>query len=196
MFFPACSEPVDVVFGIPTSENIPADLFASMKKFISQTVNSFDVGPMKMHVGLVTYSNKASTELKINQLDSKDLIKELMNGLTQQGTEVNVVSALDEAAHLTFTIFGGVRQPSPKAFVLLVPEGSVNSRQEILSAAGRLKSLGVRLITVAVGGSVDQNLYELASTQPPSKFFYNVSDHNALNSKSRNVADVVCKGNL
>ena len=151
---------------------------------------------MKMHVGLVTYSNKASTELKINQLDSKDLIKELMNGLTQQGTEVNVVSALGEAAHLTFTIFGGVRQPSPKAFVLLVPEGSVNSRQEILSAAGRLKSLGVRLITVAVGGSVDQNLYELASTQPPSKFFYNVSDQNALNSKSRNVADVVCKGNL
>lgn len=192
----ACSEPVDVVFGIPTSQNIPADQFESMKKFVSQTIDSFDVGPMKVHVGLVTYSDTVSTTLKIDQLDTKDVVQELTNRLTQQGTKVDVVSALDEASHITFTIFGGVRQSSPKAFVLLVPEGSVNNRQEVLAAAGRLKSLGVKLVILTVGGSVDENLYRLASTQPNSRFLYNIPDHKALGTKSRDVAELVCKGKL
>ena len=191
----ACSEPVDVVFGIPTSQNIPADQFESMKKFVSQTIDSFDVGPMKVHVGLVTYSDTASTTLKIDQLDTKDVVQELTNRLTQQGTKVDVVSALDEASHITFTIFGGVRQSSPKAFVLLVPEGSVSNRQEVLAAAGRLKSLGVKLVILTVGGSVDENLHRLASTQPSSRFLYSTPDHKALGTKSRDVAELVCKGN-
>ena len=182
------------MFGIPTSQDIPQEQFQSMKKFISQTVDSFDVGPMKVHVGLVTYSETASTTLKIDQLDTKDVVQALTDGITQQGRGVNVVSAMDEASHTTFTIFGGVRQSAPKAFILLVPEGSTKSRQEVLAASGRLKSLGVRLVTVAVGGRVDQNLYQLASTQPPSKFFYNIPDHNDLSAKARDVADVVCKG--
>lgn len=195
-FLSACSEPVDVVFGIPTSQTIPPDQFESIKSFVSQTIDSFDVGPMKVHVGFVTYSESALTTLEIDQLDSKDVLQDFTNRLTQQGREVNVVSALDEAFRFAFSIFGGVRQSKPKAFILLVPEGSVSSQQEVLNAAARLKSLGVRLLTVGIGGRIDQNLYELASTQPPSKFFYDVPNHNDLSAKSRDVAEVICKGNL
>lgn len=183
------------MFGIPTSQNIPADQFANMKTFITEIIESFDISPMKVHVGIVTYSETASTALKTDQLYSSSIMKDWTNQLTQQGTKVNVVSALDEATHNTFTIFGGVRQSSPKAFVLLVPEGSVDSRQQVLAAAERLKSLGVRLITVAVGRGIDQNLFQLSSTQPSSKFFYSVPDHRALFTKSRDIAEVVCKGN-
>lgn len=153
------------------------------------------MGLTKVHVGIVTYSGSALT-LEIDQLVSKEVLEDFTNQLTQQGRQINVVSALDEAFRSTFSIFGGVRQSKPKSFVLLVPEGSVSSRQEVLNAAARLKSLGVRLLTVGIGGSIDQNLYELASTQPPSKFFYDVPNHNDLNAKSRDVAEVICKGNL
>ena len=166
-----------------------------MKTFITEIVESFDISPVKVHAGIVTYSETASTALKTDQLYSKNIMKDWTNQLTQQGTKVNVVSALDEATRNTFTIFGGVRQSSPKAFVLLVPEGSADSRQQVLAAAERLKSLGVRLITVAVGRGIDQNLFQLSSTQPSSKFFYSVPDHRALFTKSRDVAEVVCKGN-
>lgn len=163
---------------------------------MSQAIDSFDVGPMKVHVGIVTYSGSALTTLEIDQLVSKEVLDDFTNRLTQQGRQVNVVSALDEAFRSTFSIFGGVRQSKPKSFVLLVPEGSVSSRQEVLNAAARLKSLGVRLLTVGIGRNIDQNLYELASTQPPSKFFYDVPNHNDLKAKSRDVAEVICKGNF
>lgn len=195
-FLLACSEPVDVVFGIPTSQTIPSNQFESIKGFVSQAIESFDVSPMNIHVGLVTYSGSASTTLKIDQINSKDDLKEFTARLTQQGREVNVVSALDEAFRFTFSIYGGVRQSKPKAFILIVPEGSASSQQEVLLAAARLKSLGVRLLTVGVGGSINQNLYKLASTQPPLKFFYNVPNINDLSTKSRDVAEVICKGNL
>ena len=195
-FLLACSEPVDVVFGIPTSQTIPFNQFDSIKRFVSQVVESFDVSPMNIHVGVVTYSESASTTLKIDQMSSKDDLEEFTAGLTQQGRAVNVVSALDEAFRFTFSIYGGVRQSKPKAFILIVPEGSTSSQQEVLLAANRLKSLGVRLLTVGVGGSINQNLYQLASTQPPSKFFYNVPNINDLSTKSRDVAEVICKGNL
>ena len=195
-FLVACSDPVDVVFGIPTSQTIPPNQFESIKSFVSKAIESFDVSPMNVHVGFVTYSGSASTTLKIDQLNSKDDLEDFTDRLIQQGREVNVVSALDEAFRFTFSIYGGVRQSKPKAFILIVPEGSVSSQQEVLRAAARLKSLGVRLLTVGVGGSINQNLYELASTQPPSKFFYNVPNPNDLGTKSRNVAEVICKGNL
>ena len=183
------------MFGIPTSQTIPLDHFQSIKKFFGNIIDSFDIDPMKVHVGLVTYSGTASTALTINQLDSDDVIKEFTNQLSQQGTQVNVASALKEAAHNTFTIFGGVRQSSPKAFVLVVPEGSVNSRQEVLTAAERLKSLGVRLFIVGVGAGIDANLLRLSSSQPYAKFFHNIPDHKTLFIKSRDIAEVVCKGN-
>ena len=195
-FLVACSDPVDVVFGIPTSQTIPPNQFESIKSFVSKAIESFDVSPMNVHVGFVTYSGSASTTLKIDQLNSKDDLEDFTDRLIQQGREVNVVSALDEAFRFTFSIYGGVRQSKPKAFILIVPEGSASSQQEVLRAAARLKSLGVRLLTVGVGGSINQNLYELASTQPPSKFFYNVPNPNDLGTKSRNVAEVICKGNL
>ena len=165
-----------------------------MENFLNDIVDSFDIDPMKVHVGLVTYSSTASTTLKIDQLYSADILKDFTNELIQEGTGVNVVSALSEAAHNTFTIFGGVRESVPKAFVLLVPEGSVNNPQEVLAAAEMLKSLGVKLIIVAVGRGIDQNLFQLASTQPHSKFFHNVSDLGTLFTKSRDIAELVCKG--
>ena len=195
-FLLACSEPVDVVFGIPTSQTIPPNQFEGIKRFVSQAIESFDVSPMNIHVGFVTYSGSASTTLKIDQLSSKEALSDFTSLLAQQGREVNVVSALDEAFRFTFSIYGGVRQSKPKAFILIVPEGSVSSQQEVLLAAARLKSLGVRLLTVGVGGSINQDLYKLASTQPPSKFFYNVPNINDLSTKSRDVAEVICKGNL
>ena len=85
-----------------------------MKEFVSQTIDSLDVGPMKVHVGLVTYGETASTILKMDQLNAKDAVQTLTNGITQQGNEVNEVSAIDEAFHVTFTIFGGVREAAPK----------------------------------------------------------------------------------
>lgn len=195
-FLLACSEPVDVVFGIPTSQTIPRNQFESTKSFVSQAIESFDVSPMNIHVGFVTYSGSASTTLKIDQLTSKDALSDFTSRLAQQGREVNVVSALDEAFRVTFSIYGGVRQSKPKAFILIVPEGSASSQQDVQLAAARLKSLGVRLLTVGIGGSINQDLYKLASTQPPSKFFYNVPNINDLGTKSRDVAEVICKGNL
>lgn len=183
------------MFGIPTSQTIPSDQYQSIKKFVGDIIDSFDIDPTKVHVGFVTYSGTASTALKINQLDSDDVLKDFTNQLSQQGTQVNVASALSEAAHNTFTIFGGVRQSSPKAFVLVVPEGSVDSRREVLTAAERLKSLGVRLFIVGVGAGIDQNLLRLSSSQPYAKFFYSIPDHRTLSPKSREIAEVVCKGN-
>ena len=165
-----------------------------MKYFVNQTIDSFDVGPLQVHVGLITYSSSAQTTLAINQLNSKEVLESFTSSLSQQGNSANVVSALDEAYGSTFTMYGGVRQSKPKVFVLIVPEGSVGGQQEVLQGAARLKSLGVRLLTVGVGQNIDQNLYALASTQPSSKFFYGVPDHKELIGKSRAVADVLCKG--
>ena len=169
-FLSACSEPIDVVFGLPTSQDIPADQFQSIKKFVSETVDSFDVDPMKVHVGLLTYSDTASTALKIDQLDSKSILKQWINQLTQQGRGVSVVSALNEATHNTFTIFGGTRQSVPKAFVLLVSEGYVKNRQEVLAAANRLKSLGVKLLTVAVGSELIRIFFSFPQRSLPQSF--------------------------
>ena len=190
----ACDKPLDVVFGIPVSQNIPADEFDAMKRFVGDVIESLEIGPNKVHVGLITYGGGSSTALNIDELDTKETLKDLSGRIPQQGSDVNVAAALEEAFHNTFTIYGGVRQSAPKALILLVPEGSSSSRQAVQDAAERLKSLGVRLLIIGVGANIDQSLYELASTQPASKFFYLVPDPLSLNTYGRSVADVVCKG--
>ena len=160
-------------------------------------MNGTDIGPKKVHYGLLTYANKAKPLFPLDQeYKVQDMYKRIRNIFPEKGG-LNIVSALSEAMHHSFTIYGGVRQSVPKSMVLIVPEGvrRVNSDEpDIEEAAEKLKSIGVRLIVVRIGRGIKESLYSRVSSQPSSRYLQKMADYKELESHARDTAKLLCDG--
>ena len=78
----ACSSPkADIVFVVDSSQSIGSQNFNTMKNFLRNVVDSFDVSKNKVRVGLIQFSNSSRIHFSLqqysNEQDVKDAISEM-----------------------------------------------------------------------------------------------------------------------
>ena len=144
-------------------------------------------------MSFIPYSDQAEQVIKLDAIYSKSELKQFVDRLQQTGSGYNVEEAITRAADNGFTIFGGTRPTAPKVMILLVPE-STSPDPAVAAAAQKLKSQGVKLITVKIGSKVSGDTFKLAGSQPPSRYFFDAQNFNDVDSYIRDSIDTACKG--
>ena len=189
----ACTSPIDIIFGLPTSTRMTPSEFTDVKDFTKSAVDLLEINNRLAHVSFIPYSDGAEQIIKLDSLYSKRDLKGVVDRIQQAGSGYNVEEAITRAAASGFTIFGGTRPTAPKILVLLVSE-STSSDNAVLSAAEKLKSQGVKLITVKIGNKINNNAFQLASSQPSSKHFFDARSFSDISDFTREAIDSACKG--
>jgi hypothetical protein len=170
--------------------------FRSIKVVFNDILGLLKVNKMQIHVGVETYSDNAEFPLYIDSTYNRNNIMNYINRLQVKGNGINLEDAFNVASNRAFTIFGGVRQTSPKVFILLVPGRTLGSGKSIGAAARKLKGLGVRVFVLGLEGRIDTAMAKAIASQPSRKYLYTANSYGELASTAYKIVDALCRGDV
>lgn len=141
----------DIIFLLDGSDNVGKNNFPYVRDFVTNLVNSLDVGSDNIRVGLVQFSDTPVTEFSLDTYQTKsELLAHLRSLQLKGGSGLNTGSALSYVHANHFTEAGGSRTQErvPQLLLLLMAGPSEDS---YLQAANALVRSGV--LTFCVGAN-------------------------------------------
>uniref|UniRef100_A0A452U8X1 Collagen alpha-3(VI) chain n=1 Tax=Ursus maritimus TaxID=29073 RepID=A0A452U8X1_URSMA len=141
----------DIIFLLDGSSNVGKTNFPYVRDFVTNVVNSLDVGSDNIRVGLVQFSDTPVTEFSLDTYQTKaELLAHLRRLQPQGGSGLNTGSALSYVHANHFTEAGGSRSREhvPQLLLLLTAGPAEDA---YLPAANALARAGV--LTLCVGAS-------------------------------------------
>lgn len=139
----------DIIFLLDGSDNVGKNNFPYVRDFVTNLVNSLDVGSDNIRVGLVQFSDTPVTEFSLDTYQTKsELLAHLRRLQLKGGSGLNAGSALSYIHSNHFTEAGGsrTREHVPQLLLLLMAGPSEDA---YLQAANALVRSGV--LTFCVG---------------------------------------------
>ncbi|XP_044214882.1 collagen alpha-6(VI) chain isoform X2 [Thunnus albacares] len=180
----------DIVFLVDGSHSIGTKNFEQIRRFLYTLVNSFDVGPDHVRIGLVQYSNKPRTEFKLNTHQNKADILQYIDTLPYMGGGTQTGLGLDFMLKNHFVEAAGSRshQNVPQIAVVIT-DGK--SQDNVESHAEDLRRKGIVLYAIGIKDADEDQLREIAN-EPYSRHVYSVSDFAALQEISQSIVQTLC----
>ncbi|XP_059166944.1 collagen alpha-1(XX) chain-like [Physella acuta] len=178
----------DVIFILDFPESIGIKNWRKQLQFVADMTKQFTIGPAALRFGVVINN---FSPLKLFDLNSYTLSSEqalvstmLMSSLKYTDKALNFVQT-----QKMFSPISGGRDSAPD-IVVLITEGTSNSVGNTISAAKNLKSSGVSIITVGVGGNLAVDVLQtLASSRADVVV---ASSFDTLGSVQRKLVDLIC----
>lgn len=175
------------------SESMTKKDFEIQKEVIKRIAATFEVGPTKTHLGLITFSSNAQVRVKFgDKLDQRSFFDTVDNlPFAAGGTRFD--KAFGVAANDLYSSKGGVRPDVPKVFIILT-DGKQSADYDAVPIARSvlpLRNLGVRVFALAIGDQVDMN--ELKQIVADPKDIYPVKDFDTLLENVKTVGNQTCE---
>ncbi|XP_059194900.1 collagen alpha-6(VI) chain-like [Centropristis striata] len=179
----------DIVFMVDGSWSIGTENFKQIRQFLYTLVNSFDVGPEHVRIGLVQYSTAPRTEFLLNTYQSKKDILDYINNLPYQGGGTQTGQGLDFMLKEHFVEAAGSRGQKVPQIAVVITDGK--SQDNVESHALDLKRQGIVLYAIGIKDADEEQLKEIAN-EPHSQHVYSVSDFAALQGISQSIVQTIC----
>uniref|UniRef100_A0A667I9L9 Collagen type VI alpha 5 chain n=1 Tax=Lynx canadensis TaxID=61383 RepID=A0A667I9L9_LYNCA len=160
----------DIYFLIDGSTSINRTGFEQMKEFILAVTEMFSIGPDKVQVGAVQYSDKIKVEFHINDNSNNvDLRKAVLN-IKQLNGNTDTGKALDFMLQI---IKEGKkrRTSSVPNYLIVLTDGK--SRDEVLKPAERLRAEQITIHAVGIGEANKEELQQIAGEEERVNFGQN-----------------------
>ncbi len=190
--FSVCTQEAvaDIVFLVDGSWSIGNENFEQIRQFLYTLVNSFDVGPDHVRIGLVQYSTTPRTEFLLNTHQNKQSILEYISRLPYMGGGTHTGEGLDFMLKKHFVEAAGSRagQNVPQIAVVIT-DGK--SQDNVESHAQDLKKRGIVVYAIGIKDADEDQLKEIAN-EPHSQHVYSVSDFAALQGISQSIVQTLC----
>lgn len=150
--FPSISGEKDVVFLIDGSEGVRSG-FPLLKEFVQRVVESLDVGPDRVRVALVQYSDRTRPEFYLNShMDQQGVISAIRRLTLLGGPTPNTGAALDFVLRNILTSSTGSRiaEGVPQLLIVLTAE---RSGDDVRGPSVVLKQGGAVPIGIGIGNA-------------------------------------------
>lgn len=172
------------------SWSIGTENFEQIRRFLHTLVNSFDVGPDHVRIGLVQYSTTPRTEFLLNTHQKKEDILQYISKLPYMGGGTHTGEGLDFMLKNHFVEAAGSRahQNVPQIAVVIT-DGK--SQDNVESHAQDLKRKGIVVYAIGIKDADEDQLKEIAN-EPHSQHVYSVSDFAALQGISQSIVQTLC----
>uniref|UniRef100_A0A8C8RBE8 VWFA domain-containing protein n=1 Tax=Pelusios castaneus TaxID=367368 RepID=A0A8C8RBE8_9SAUR len=169
----------DLVFILDTSSSVGKEDFEKVRQWVSNLVETFEIGVDKTRVGVVRYSDRPTTEFDLGRYQTREQIKEAARNIKYYGGNTNTGDALRYINTYSFSKEAGGRlsDRTIKKVAILLTDG--RSQDYVLDAAAAAHKAGIRIFAVGVGEALKEELDEIAS-EPKSAHVFHVSDYNAI----------------
>ncbi|XP_054869683.1 collagen alpha-6(VI) chain isoform X2 [Amphiprion ocellaris] len=180
----------DIVFMVDGSWSIGMENFEQIRQFLHTLVNSFDVGPDHVRIGLVQYSTDPRTEFLLNTFQNKKDILHYISRLPYLGGGTHTGRGLDFMLRNHFVEAAGSRagQKVPQIAVVIT-DGK--SQDMVEFHAEELRKRGIVLYAIGIKEADEDQLKEIAN-EPHSQHVYSVSDFAALQGISQSIVQTLC----
>ncbi|XP_059164377.1 collagen alpha-6(VI) chain-like [Physella acuta] len=179
----------DVVFVLDSSASVTSDNWSKQLQFAADLVKLFNLGDTGFQFGAASYGYTGDKLFDLNKFQDAAAIEKALKGARYQNAQSYAHKGLNLITKRNiFCTAAGARAPAQKVIVLFTDGVSTDSSKTILEAT-KLKLLGVRIITVAVGNEVSPQ--ELAAISKPSDTFKAFS-FNTLEFVKKDLVDVLC----
>lgn len=142
------SDAADIVFLVDSSDGVGADNIAHIRDFIMKIVRRLSVGPNKVRIGLVQFSNEAFPEFYLKTYKSQASVLDAIHRLRfRGGSPLNTGKALEFVARNLFVKSAGSRIEDgvPQHLVLFLggkSQDDVSRFSQVIRSSG-IVSLGV-----------------------------------------------------
>ncbi|XP_063003667.1 collagen alpha-6(VI) chain [Elgaria multicarinata webbii] len=182
----ACKEKkADILFLVESSRNIGPENFVKMKNFMSELVNKSDIGPDRMHVGVIQFSGRNKEEFRLNQYLTKSDITDAIGRMSLMGQNTLTGGALHFVSGY-FKLAKGAR-PYVKKILILITDGE--AQDEAKAPAQALREEGVIIYSVGVFNANKTQLVEISGK--PEMVFY-VEDFDVLKHLQNQILFGIC----
>ncbi|XP_036930513.1 collagen alpha-6(VI) chain isoform X4 [Acanthopagrus latus] len=180
----------DIVFLVDGSWSIGTENFEQIRRFLYTLVNSFDIGPDHVRIGLVQYSTTPRTEFLLNTYQNKEDILRYINKLPYLGGGTHTGQGLDFMLNEHFVEKAGSRagQNVPQIAVVIT-DGK--SQDTVESHAQNLKRRGIVVYAIGIKDADEAELKEIANV-PHTQHVYSVSNFAALQGISQSIVQTLC----
>ena len=84
-FFLEINDPMDVLVGFDTSDQVDAKDFDNIKKFLSNMVNAYDISNDQVRIGLINFGSRQKVVLPLNAGNSKEKLLSAVQKVTKLG---------------------------------------------------------------------------------------------------------------
>nr|XP_034377134.1 collagen alpha-3(VI) chain isoform X2 [Arvicanthis niloticus] len=142
------SDAADIVFLIDSSDAVKPDGIAHIRDFVSRIVRRLNIGPSKVRIGVVQFSNDVFPEFYLKTYKSQNNVLEAIRRLRfKGGSPLNTGRALEFVARNLFVKSAGSRIEDgvPQHLVLFLggkSQDDVSRHAQIISSSG-IVSLGI-----------------------------------------------------
>ncbi|KAH9504280.1 hypothetical protein Btru_064516 [Bulinus truncatus] len=190
-----CSKTVsDIVFAIDSSFSLYPEDFQSQLVLINSLIDSFSIGLNNIQVGVVSYGTQVEENIKLNDFDSKHLLKIAVGRIVQLNQGTMTHRAIH---HIHTTMFrpenGG--RPWAKKQIILITDGRSENETATLIEASEARSKKIEIFSIGVGQAV--NVFEIraVASEPKESHVFKVDNFKALLSIDQTLSNAACHDN-
>ena len=156
-FATASSAKLDLVILVGTDGQDATKDFDLVKQLAQKVLSEYDISLDNTRVGIIQYGKDPRLVARLNSYTDKRTINSVIDTLRSPSDGNRVDKALDLARTDLFNVRNGARQGVPKTLLVFTnKEADLNPGM----AAEKLRSMGVKIIVVGVGGKIGKDQVE------------------------------------
>lgn len=184
----------DIVFLLDGLGSIGLPNFLRIREFLHSLVDSLDIAPDRVQIGMAQCSSVQKTVFSLNTYRSKLEILKHIDKLPYIAGGSNVGQGLDFILKNHFVESAGsrIKKNVPQIAVVIT---DAKSGVNVESSAKRLRDRGITLYAIGVKDAAQEVLKQIASA-PYHQHVYSVTDMSALQDVSHKIVQVLCTGTV
>uniref|UniRef100_A0A671KYF2 VWFA domain-containing protein n=1 Tax=Sinocyclocheilus anshuiensis TaxID=1608454 RepID=A0A671KYF2_9TELE len=185
VFIDCFTAQADIVLLVDSSGSIGESDFEEVRKFLHSFVDSFNLRPDKVRVGLAQYSDRPYQEFLLGDYsDKRDLHQKLTDLIYRRGS-TNTGLAL---TFIRDNYFRLARQNVP-GIAIVITDGESND--DVEEPSQRLRNLGVSIFVIRVGRGNMEKLHTIANI-PHEEFLFSIDSYQELQGLKESLRNKVC----
>ncbi|PFX30926.1 Matrilin-4 [Stylophora pistillata] len=145
---------MDVAFLLDSSSSIESGSYIDMKKFINEVIDHFKVSPKDTHVGVVSFSTQARTEISFTSKQTVDAIKSSVLNISYHGGSTRIDLGLIKTYAELFSAQGGMRTNMARVLLVITDGKSQDGESETKQQAQYLKDDGILIFALGIGSGI------------------------------------------
>ncbi|XP_075403318.1 collagen alpha-4(VI) chain-like [Tenrec ecaudatus] len=151
----------DIIFLIDGSESISSKDFAKMKGFMERMVNTSNIGPDEVQMGLLQFSSDPREEFRLSQYSAKADVRRAIADVQQINDGTHTGKALTFTLPFFDTARGG--RPSVPQYLIVVTDGV--SKDNVAAPAKVLRDRNIIIFAIGVGEARRAQLLEITNDE-------------------------------
>ncbi|XP_028936141.1 cartilage matrix protein [Ornithorhynchus anatinus] len=185
------TRPTDLVFIVDSSRSVRPHEFEKVKVFLTQVIESLDVGPNATRVGVVNYASAVKHEFPLKAHRSKASLLQAVRRLEPLSTGTMTGLAIQFAISRAFSEVEGARPLSPALSKVAIVVTDGRPQDDVKDVSARAREAGIELFAIGVG-RVDKTTLRRIASEPLAEHVDYVESYSVIEKLAKKFQEAFC----